>query len=926
MNTASPLICSTCNGPISNEDLAQGLAVRVDGQTICPMCVDLLPGRAQFEINKLRALKGFSATTYRVLVPAHADHLRFTFTTASNIMGHYRTIRADGAFVAPWLPEQTSVIRPKTPKPTSRTHSSSTNGVKVPSRSHLAPTAAPARSASRQWLFITVGAVLLLVLCGVTIALLVSPSHHPAPSPATGHTALASVRSDYPADPFAAWLMCTTDPRCPQDLVIAIDQELRTHLQGSLDQTAVQLQAHAYAAAATLLGAVRIPDDPSFNALRGRAHDLQAQLTQASAAAQVPTPAPAPAPPEAVLVPQEAMTSPPAETPQPPGSVSDGAAVTGPVIATDATPAPKPAQTPAPAPIPSAPPPALPAPSGESWMIPTRDLLPQGSPALSSTGILVMGSELQRTLPPLSGGSYQIWAQGGNLHDPQGSLMLMVDGQLVQTLSGAAASAIDWHVLTPDIGLAPGPHLLQIEVVGGGWQLGGFYLATTSYPEPGRGPPYTKPPWPSAAVATPPPPVHGSDQIAIPAPVLSGQRHVAVWTPSFVWPATLRPEPMDGTSNIPSPWPAGSPPFYRAQLFTPNGPDTLVLHLLRKDVQGGGVVLILNPMRVDRKRVRVSLEWTEDSPTGEMGSSHGNILTMEPLIFSAQAWQVFAITLPDVSKLPRHLRLRLDDTTEVAPDDSRGFLLGSVITVANGKPDATDLGPLSAPFQGGDIISDPDYQRKMIEILGRVGAHRHGGHPWTDIHFFNPLAVQILVAQATPDWMSQMKRRLLQIGPLSVPRSGLIKTMGLDPDWFQNHEFGHGRPVLDPDEISLGVIMLNGQEAMTSLHDPDELSNYVRRVARGLIDGDQGRFGGILPVFVIGMTTNNPMAGQQSQISNAWSSAVLSCKDLGIPVIDISNAQFSQADTPEQASVRLLGDGLATLCYQLQWAQRKLQP
>jgi len=918
MNTASPLICSTCNGPISNEDLAQGLAVRVDGETICPMCVDLLPGRAQFEINKLRALKGFSATTYRVLVPAHVDHLRFTFTTASNIMGHYRTIRAEGDFVAPWLPEQVSTIRPKTPKPGSRNHSSSTTGVRA-SRTSLAQAAHAAPGASRQWLYIGTGVGVLVVLCVVTAGLLLSQSHHPkarpAAAPGTSHSALASVRSDYPADPFTAWMMCTTDPRCPQDLVISIDQELRTHLQAALDQTAVQLQGHAYAAAATLLGAVRIPDDASFNALRGRAKDLQAQLADMSA------PAPTPAPPEPGPAPQEAAVAPPVETPPP----SVAPPVGGPLVGDDAqhplatTPAPLIVPPPAPAPAPA-------PPSGESWMIPTRDLLPPGSSAVSRDGVLVMGSELQRTLPPLGGGSYQIWTKGGNPHDPQGSLMLMLDGQLVQTLSGSAASADDWHVLTPNIGLAPGAHLLQIEVVGDGWQIGGFYIATTSYPEPARNPPFTKAPWPNAPVATAPAPAHGADQIAIPAPALTGQRHVLPWTPSFTWPATLRPEPLDGTANIPSPWPAGSPPFYRAQLFTPAGPDTLVLHLLRKDVQGGGVVMVLNPMRIDRKMLRVFLEWTEDSPSGELEARDAHVVPLEPLIFSAQAWQVFSITLPDVSKLPRHLRLRLDDVADLAPDDSRGFLLGSVVTVANGRPDASDLGPISAPFLGSDIISDPDYQRKMIEILGRVGAHRDGGHPWTDSHIFNPLALQILVAQATPDWMSQMKHRLLQIGPVPVPRSGLIKTMGLDPDWFQSHEFGHGRPVLDPNEVSLGVIMLNGQEAMTALHDPDELSNFVRRLAKGLIDGDLGRLGGILPVFVIGMTTNNPMAGQQQQIANAWSSALLSLKDLGLPVIDISNAQFSQTDTPEQASVRLLGDGLATLCYQLQWAQRKLQP
>src|SRR6478609_4596098 len=104
MTSAGTLSCASCNALVTPEDLVQGLAVRVDGKPVCAMCVDLLPGKAQVAINKMRALKGLNATTYRVEVPRHPEHLRFTFTTAGNVLGHRRSLKATGDFAAPLLP------------------------------------------------------------------------------------------------------------------------------------------------------------------------------------------------------------------------------------------------------------------------------------------------------------------------------------------------------------------------------------------------------------------------------------------------------------------------------------------------------------------------------------------------------------------------------------------------------------------------------------------------------------------------------------------------------------------------------------------------------------------------------------------------------------------------------------------------------
>jgi hypothetical protein len=59
MDDAS-LSCARCNAVISAEELAEGLAVKVDGDLVCSMCVDTLPGEAQVQINQMRAVRGLS--------------------------------------------------------------------------------------------------------------------------------------------------------------------------------------------------------------------------------------------------------------------------------------------------------------------------------------------------------------------------------------------------------------------------------------------------------------------------------------------------------------------------------------------------------------------------------------------------------------------------------------------------------------------------------------------------------------------------------------------------------------------------------------------------------------------------------------------------------------------------------------------------
>jgi hypothetical protein len=100
----APLCCARCNTAISAAELSEGLAVRVDGDLVCSMCVDTLPGEAQVQINQMRAVRGLSVTTYQVVDQRLPQLQLYSFTNSANITGHRRKLATDGFFDAPLLP------------------------------------------------------------------------------------------------------------------------------------------------------------------------------------------------------------------------------------------------------------------------------------------------------------------------------------------------------------------------------------------------------------------------------------------------------------------------------------------------------------------------------------------------------------------------------------------------------------------------------------------------------------------------------------------------------------------------------------------------------------------------------------------------------------------------------------------------------
>lgn len=303
-----PAACSRCESPIPVEEMASGLAVVVDGESVCSSCVDLLPGRTQVAINRLRALRGLATTTYRVPMPGRPGHDRYTFTTAVQIALHRRTLRIAGRFDAPLLPATDRIQR------------------------SLLVTAKARR---RFGLAVSLG-LGGLALTGLFILLLRSPQAVPKPEPADSApapapaTATATAARPVPVsappsrpvpdpplppptkasyldpDPVRAWRRAAADPRCPPALL----EELARDVEQLLHAALARAQAATDDPSAPLvriearereLARLEVPEADRFDAVRRERDTVGAALKAAGlrkvraveAEPRLPSPVPA---------------------------------------------------------------------------------------------------------------------------------------------------------------------------------------------------------------------------------------------------------------------------------------------------------------------------------------------------------------------------------------------------------------------------------------------------------------------------------------------------------------------------------------------------------------------------------------------------------------------------------------------------------
>ena len=313
MTEVQTLSCSRCGASISSDELNGGLAVRVDGNLVCPMCVDTLPGEAVVRINQVRAMRGLEATTYAVKVDQLPRLQLFSFTTSANVTSHRRKLASDGFFEAPPLPppaERQRIPTPSSPKVVT---------------DRVARGLLPARTP----MLIAAGGT-LVVLIGIALALtLARPEKKPAANPAQASEVppprpvqVMKTRLDYPVEPLQAWTQAAQDHDCPTLVLQGIGQELVRKRGLQLDDADLAIAERRPDDATALANAMTVPDDIAFRELHHREQELRARVLAVRTLATAPVAPPSPlaiAPPVVAPVP----APPPAQPkPRPPETVA----------------------------------------------------------------------------------------------------------------------------------------------------------------------------------------------------------------------------------------------------------------------------------------------------------------------------------------------------------------------------------------------------------------------------------------------------------------------------------------------------------------------------------------------------------------------------------------------------------------------------
>ena len=173
------LSCSRCDGPVNQDDLVEGVAVRVDGQTVCPVCIETLSPAIRVQINRVRALKGLAITTYRLRLPQRPGQAIFTFTSAGLVLLHRRALIHGTEFPTPDLPAEGA------PKTTIENRAT---------RTGVAPTGEKKR------LIGALAGAAIMVIGGLVALLQTGLKTHPTPAGQPSHApATTSVASSRPA-------------------------------------------------------------------------------------------------------------------------------------------------------------------------------------------------------------------------------------------------------------------------------------------------------------------------------------------------------------------------------------------------------------------------------------------------------------------------------------------------------------------------------------------------------------------------------------------------------------------------------------------------------------------------------------------------------------------------------------------------------
>lgn len=813
--------CSLCGAPILAAEIAGGAAVRVGKELICPNCVEQLPTGAKVRINQLRALHGMQATTYRVVRSRHPALRCHTFSTAGQVL-HHRRLRNHGKDLdAPIIGSRSEVL-------TSAARQASASASRYP-----------------RWLLVAGGALLLLAgLAGLlptqgdpsTAAIdppIVKTESPSLPTPPL----IARRRSDYPTEPVLAFPRAAAELSPGDPLLAEIAADLTTQRDAQLALVRQALAAQELLRAEDLLGRMRLADHPLLASTTRQERALADELARQKEVARLTE--------DARLQEEERLRA---------AQAASATTVT--------------------------PPSALSQPQAQPrWLFPISAFAAAPPPGWTATdGAWRLDGDsgsLSRALR-LPAGSWQLWLHVRGEVPAAGTLSASLGGATLtpsRTPEPGVKGGWQWLGLDAQAAVtADGESLLTITAQGSGWTLVRVVVTEAGAPMPGKGKELDgllAPDW----LALPAPPAEDDPEANTIAATI---RHLdpAPTQAKRITPNDLQLDagfaaPARSVPGNASPWLLRS----NRESVRDRGSRAMLQRIVQElgeaDLRGGGVALLLHPVRKERKRLSVFVE-----------DANGRRIKLPDAVFPATLeWSAFALALPVTDPkdfdAQRCARLVVQDADEAVSTD---FLVGKVTVVGRRPPLTADLDLEVRPLLPGN-------ERELAILLQTVTRSRGLAHWHLD---FQPRSLRMLVGVPIFDdkWHTLLRRGLEGIFDGTPPNSTVEKLV-LQDLWL-NERFIIPKALLSPEQHHIAVVGTAGGEFPIGLDVDRAVQNFYHKLITEAVTS------GMLPVVVLGPDKAGP--GFVPQCQELWRrlASELPEQHPGVPIIDLRSVTLRE--------------------------------
>ncbi len=884
--------CSSCGAPISAGELAEGLAVRIDGKLICPLCVDTLPGTAQVKINQLRAIRGLDVTTYRVPRRRYPRLQAYSFTTTTQLNQHRRALQGGGRFDAPTIPVDHKPV-PKLPPATRR---------------------APSLPAPWMWM---AGAGAAVVILGTIITIGFSGDAPPSSASTTAAPAVVMPGSDKQRldfDPVArvAWHEASTDPTTPSPLLTQIARELEAEIAVTLDAIEARLAAGQAREADQDLAEVDIPDDLRFRPLRTRIEPLSRRIALARVQ-QADTPVAPAADPTAPVTTAPGVAPAASTTPTTTPVITDASSTT----------------------------------SSVAWFIPAvalgerpgqnawRPVGPTGRRLIAADGSISGGFRLEA-------GAYRCWIRVAPSDATGSTINVIVDSHKSEMLRLVQGSPIDWYPIDiPDLAVASAEIHIQITAIGRDTRVDALFLETPGGQGPADGVRSGRAKTPAVFVrnddasvamvddapATPGTATPGADPVvkdeeptergdpaapaadtaepavatspaasALSALSLDDFTHKVVpWDPLELPPTRGRDDPTDARYTAPD----HGGPYQQSEILRRTGSNHVAMRFPEPLSPGSGVAMVVHPRRPDREELVAIF-------SDQQGRTVRVACPLEPMV-----WNRVLITAPE-NRTP-WVAMRLEDVRSATTE----FLVGKTVVTPERPATADDLA------LGGRALLTPTYS-ELIELVKVVSAPRKQNNP----RWLTPSKFKILLTErmTAGDWNTAVRAQLKTV--FREPWMGkdapnkTLENLVLHDQWLTNlfKEKDPRKAVVHPDSHHLLIVISAGNELQAGMSADQGVRNFwVPLINRSLETG-------IILVPVLGPSRVD--VDKLDEADRMWIllDEEMAKRKLVLPKIDLRPARSISVDRMEQGHAQLANDLLCAALGELHERLQRLKP